>query len=174
MDQTLRISEARLRRALEQRIYVIDVQPQDSAVELKIQGASDTEYTINVDATHYSCNCPDFQQRGAVIGYCKHILNVMVKVLKVPLSPGTSFNICLALDRLKSLRRSKQAESETLADSDDDCSICFERLSPPTSACWQCRKHHHLGCLRIWFKSKRNCPLCRAVLPPVLEPQWGV
>ena len=46
------------------------------------------------------------------------------------------------------------------------CSICLEEVlkhehEHKVSKCDNCNKHFHKKCLKEWFKTKEECPLCR-------------
>lgn len=48
----------------------------------------------------------------------------------------------------------------TLQDKKTECPVCYTSFgSSTTVACLVCRKHFHLNCAALWYKS---CPMCRA------------
>lgn len=43
-----------------------------------------------------------------------------------------------------------------------ECSICLNKINTPAQDwCLPCNHYFHKSCIILWFKNKRNCPLCR-------------
>lgn len=52
------------------------------------------------------------------------------------------------------------------------CIVCFEEMKPEDEVVMlECNKEHtfHELCLRIWFKEKPQCPLCRTEIARIKE-----
>ena len=116
-----------------------------------------------------SCTCPYYLTRDEV---CKHIYVVYIKVFRVLPEVITS-SPTLSLGQrqlLVSLYKNYVAENiapptgETSSRNcpDDDCPVCFEKLSTSTYTCHQCRNSIHKECMREVVKYNNHCPLCRA------------
>lgn len=53
-----------------------------------------------------------------------------------------------------------------------ECVVCFEEMKNDDEVVMlDCNKEHtfHELCLRVWFKEKATCPLCRNVIPKIKE-----
>ncbi|KAI8352452.1 hypothetical protein EDC96DRAFT_517986 [Choanephora cucurbitarum] len=77
--------QGRVLRAMKQRMFVLSRKTSelDSSVEIfDVAGSVGNMYTVTVD-TRISCTCMDFGFRKS---YCKHILMVLMKVYRLPLS----------------------------------------------------------------------------------------
>lgn len=182
--------EARLQRALTQRMYLIGGRAVTNGWELRVEGATQTVYKVVLQPKFCSCNCPDYEQRRSI---CKHIMFAVGRVanhMDILRSmngsdPGT-FVLTDSLDeRLTQLIEGVQAEvvgvkseekdteAEELKEEkmfDYDCRICFDELLPTDtlSTCATCKNNLHADCVHKWAASCRrsgnnvSCPFCRA------------
>lgn len=160
------VCERRLYRALSQRIYVLSTHTEDDMVLYEVMGSQGTNvYTVIVSMTGFcTCTCPDYEQRG---GFCKHILNVLCKVLQIrPAEIATcGWRGCVAQRVTERVTRN---DDETVVDNargDMECCICYEPLQTRQTQCEQCKHIFHLDCMNHWFRVRGNtCPLCRYTL----------
>ena len=149
-----RVCETRLRRALSQRIYVLSsVKVDDSTAVYEVMGSQgDNVYTVVVCSnSECTCTCPDYAQRG---GFCKHILNVLCKVLRAdPATIGKFGNVSVEKASVENVR------------GDTECCVCYEPLDDKTGKtvpCGRCKHLFHTDCINRWFGVRGNtCPLCR-------------
>lgn len=54
----------------------------------------------------------------------------------------------------------------------NECIVCFESLKPEDEVVQlECNKEHvfHELCLKVWFKEKPQCPLCRTEIVKIKE-----
>lgn len=166
----------RVKRALSQRIYLIDCQPDlhKGVCEYFILGTSDQVYVVTIHANPdeekcLQCTCPDFKTRKSI---CKHIIFVLLRARKLDAK--------LSLDDLVNKHweavlqgtvcsdGAVSKQTQRLAD-DGECSICLEELGKePTSWCQiGCGNTFHKACVQRWLKSgKGTCVLCRSVWVP--------
>ena len=147
---------ARISRAKTQRMYLI-AQDEDGGSEtelarrFRVLGSTGNVYCVEISGEP-ACDCPD----GAKGNLCKHILFVLLRVLRVPEGSPLVFQRALLQSELQeifenaplaqqaamasaSVRRAfaaanggsaadeAQPEERTLT-ADDDCPICFEAL----------------------------------------------
>ena len=185
-NNKLYIDQRRLESAILQRIFVIGKKVlngsvADPQVELTITGTTGRTYYVQVDQRHYSCSCPDFQTRGARVGPCKHILNVLVKVLKIPphqvLTGKADLGAFLpALVKMQAVGPGGASGAIQNVRGDTDCPICYEDLrsaKEEQSSCDECLHLFHRGCVAIWLRTNQSCPLCRGFMScqtPVASP----
>lgn len=117
-------TQQRIARALPgsaHRMFLIDMQqlaapgsPGGASHEFTVLGATGNVYKVNV-CRHPSCTCPDFA-RGNL---CKHILFVMLRVLKLPTTDPLVWQRALLTDEVNDVlggRRSEGADPSCLAD----------------------------------------------------------
>ena len=43
----------------------------------------------------------------------------------------------------------------------ENCIICYEKLSLKIYKCYTCKKEFHLDCMNKWTKINNSCPICR-------------
>lgn len=175
----------RLERALCQRIYVVDKRAYPDSANVEVMSSTGARtYTVRIDARGCECTCLDFSTRGM---YCKHILNVLVKVLQVPAYRVIQGDVILVevLNKLRRLERVLDADLDAVAEvrDDTDCVICYEPLTAlagagqrQRTACGQCKHVFHAQCLSVWLRRTPTCPLCRGAINQCadsdFEPQW--
>lgn len=175
------LCEARVERALSQRIYLMHqercVLDQHQRLEYQVMGASNVQYKVVLDSRKArakghgtSCTCPDFTTRHST---CKHILFVLLRVCKLSLA-GAQQDLGRLMAQLWQRPASAHAEevpspsaSATVkpADPEDECAVCMEVLgcSEPLLACTHgCKHYFHEDCIMRWLRVGTSCPLCRA------------
>lgn len=174
-----------MHRATTQRMVVIDRRrtnnldcphetPGCHMEEVDLAGSTGNIYTVKV--THVpECTCPDFQVRRNP--QCKHILNVLVKVLKAP-DPLYYQAAFLTSELEEIFTNAGPLPTETVgADDKDgkrkpiegDCPICCEELSAETETIvWcqaACGNNLHKSCFDQWASARGHgrvtCPYCR-------------
>ena len=167
-----------------QRMFVIDrsrgvnsVCPHsttDCPVEsVDLAGTTGNIYTVSI--THVpTCTCPNFQKGNP---QCKHIVYVLVKVLKAPLH--LSYQLAFLTSELREIfDNAGPLPTDTIEDSDKngkrkpvegDCPICCCELESETEQIVWCRaacgNNLHKDCFDQWAATKRGgkvpCPYCR-------------
>ena len=174
----------RIDRALENRMFLVSSDVlSDTHRRFVVLGSVGNVYSV--DITHSpTCTCPDFLKGNL----CKHVMFVMIRVLKVKRSSPFVFQRGLmtlelaaifagAPSRVAKSVQANKAVTDAIAASrspgepegvrypDDDCSICYEALkvSGELLACALCQNGIHTECFERWCQhSKSNlCPLCR-------------
>ncbi|KAI5209393.1 hypothetical protein E4T39_00699 [Aureobasidium subglaciale] len=172
-------------RATTQRMVVIDRRRAANDVcshhpsrcmseEVDLAGSTGNVYTVKI--THVpECTCPDFRINRNP--QCKHILYVLLKILKVPepLNYQAAF-LTPELDEIFDHAGPLPTETIQAEDKDGkrkpvegDCPICCEELSQETEAIvWcqaACGNNLHKTCFDQWAATKGHgrvtCPYCR-------------
>lgn len=137
--------------------------------------AGSTGNVYDVRITHQpTCTCPNFVKGNP---QCKHIINVLVKVLKAP--AYLNYQLAFLTSELREIfDHAGPLPSETAADSEKDgnrkpcegdCPICVEELGPEGEAIvWcmaACGNNLHKSCFDQWAATKAGgkvtCPYCR-------------
>ncbi|KAL2544905.1 SWIM zinc finger family protein/mitogen-activated protein kinase kinase kinase (MAPKKK)-related [Forsythia ovata] len=162
----------RVIRALQHRLHLLH--RADSM--FFVLGATGNVYTVNL-STVLSCTCPDRTVP------CKHILFVMIRVLRIPLDDSClrrrSLRPC-QLHRLLSLPTSAEAyagdqvrerfrllffqatpsSSQPCVEVDGGatCPVCLEEMKKEDKvvACGACKNGIHEECLLAWKRSRRR------------------
>ncbi|KAJ4357677.1 uncharacterized protein N0V89_002253 [Didymosphaeria variabile] len=169
-------------RALSQRLTIIsrervgtDDVPEERVV---MAGSTGNVYTQQIGHVP-SCDCPHAKKGNQ----CKHIVYVMLRVLKAPENIG--YQLALTSSELRDLFRN--AAPLPNADSGDDdqheteldknrkkiegeCPICYCDFEPGMEAIVYCKaacgNNVHKGCMQTWIAAKgagrATCPYCRA------------
>jgi hypothetical protein len=95
----------RIERAFQHRLYLIDKKPvvgddpdRPSGCEFFVLGATGNVYSVRLDLRP-SCTCPDFKRGNT----CKHILFVMLRVLKLPVDDPRVWQKALLTSELEEL-----------------------------------------------------------------------
>jgi hypothetical protein len=142
--------------------------------EVDLAGSTGNVYTIRI--THIpECTCPDFKIRKNP--QCKHILYVLLKVLKAP--ENLYYQAAFLTSELQEIfEHAGPLPTETVHAEDNDgkrkpvegdCPICCEELSSETEAIVWCKaacgNNLHKTCFDQWAATKGHsqvtCPYCR-------------
>lgn len=168
--------QARVQRALSQRIYVVGLDRLTThKVLLEVMGNTDTVYLIGMQNPNIrpECTCGDFQSRSEWVP-CKHIIYVYVRVLGNVASEleemwemGRNSVVWTRIfDQICNLRAVKDDKKEAQTENirgDDVCCICYDDLSVGlTRACSSCLHTLHRACVEKWLKHNKTCPFCRS------------
>lgn len=148
----------RIERAFQHRLYLIDKKPvvgddagHPSAFEFFVLGATGNVYCVRLDLKP-SCTCPDFKRGNT----CKHILFVMLRVLKLPVDDPRVWQKALLTSELEELLQisclneenvlashqvrarfreiagsstgTKKDDKRVQRDLEGDCPVCYEPL----------------------------------------------
>lgn len=196
----------RMDRAYVHRLYLLahqDVEPasssasssvseqkeSDRGVWLDVLGSTGNVYRVTLSFAGSQCQCPDFAKGG---GVCKHLLFVMLRVLKLSREDHRVWQTSLTMTELQPLLahlRDRHGQlGELAADASvlrgyreakdgeaaapkqplpAECPICFEEISETNTMCTcrACGHHLHADCQHRWAASSSKgdtCPLCRS------------
>ena len=165
-------------RALSQRLTVISRERMgtDDVPEEKVimAGSTGNIYTQHIGLVP-SCDCPHAKKKNQ----CKHIIYVMLRVLKAPEHIG--YQLALMPSELREVFRNAAPIPTDDDQHDDDndgkrkpiegeCPICYCEFEPEKDAIVYCKaacgNNVHKGCMQSWIAStgagKATCPYCRA------------
>ncbi|KAF4551777.1 Hypothetical protein D9617_12g036670 [Elsinoe fawcettii] len=171
-------------RANTQRMFVLDRQRQHAddcphgtpdcpSETVSLAGSTGNVYTINISHTP-TCTCPNFQKGNK---QCKHIIYVMVKVLKAP--AHLSYQLAFLTSELREIfEQAGPLPVEQVSEEDrdgkrrpveGDCPICCGDLDDGAEeVVWckvACGNNLHKSCFDQWAASRRGqkvtCPYCR-------------
>lgn len=156
--------QARIQRALTQRIYVIGREVvNDRHIRFKVVGTTDT-YTVDVCKTP-SCSCPDAVHNQNV---CKHMILTLHRVFKLNVQSELLARRHWTLDELESVLKGHCAVHRKALEG--ECSICYEEMTGTEELTWckqQCGNNFHTNCFNMWITACRDdtvtCPYCRSV-----------
>ena len=173
---------ARLERAFEQRLYLIEPPAEVGRCHVyHIQGSGNRSYCVTIDknpfATTPTCECPDYCSRGYM---CKHICFVLLVVLRLP--ADSLYLTCLNLSQADIQRVSsrfrppapvRQRPPEPQQKSVPQkpyaglaCAICFEDLDESAEQLVYCERSCgqsvHGACQQRWLLNNESCVYCRS------------
>jgi hypothetical protein len=158
-------------RAMTQRLTVIsrercgtDELPEEKVV---MAGSTGNVYTQRVGLVS-SCDCPHAMKGNQ----CKHIIYVMVRVLKA--REEVAYQLALLSTELREVLKNAPpipgVETDpTDAQGEQDGNICYDDLERDKDAIVHCKascgNNVHKGCMQKWIsmtRGKATCPYCRA------------
>ncbi|KAF1976079.1 hypothetical protein BU23DRAFT_552081 [Bimuria novae-zelandiae CBS 107.79] len=165
-------------RALSQRLTVLsrerigtDDVPEEKVV---MAGSTGNVYTQHIKLVP-SCDCPHARKGNQ----CKHIIYVMLRVLKAPEEVG--YQLALTSSELGDIFRNAapiptdgdQQKTETDGKRkavEGECPICYTDFGPGKEAIVYCKaacgNNIHKSCMQSWIAAKgvgrATCPYCRA------------
>lgn len=183
------MSQDRIFRGLQQRLYLIDVNKiEDNHWLFDVEGSTGNIYEVNI-SNNITCECIDFHKRHKI---CKHIYFIIGKVLdkKIWLNslikedPDINlFNTITEINlneyihnkiyektNKKELKEKELKENENEKDlsylCDEVCGICYdnfqkEDLVDKIENCLLCKNYLHKSCLKVWLPRSCTCPYCR-------------
>ncbi|KAF2677246.1 hypothetical protein K458DRAFT_378710 [Lentithecium fluviatile CBS 122367] len=167
-------------RALTQRLTILDRERSgtDQVPEEKVVMAGSTGNVYTQHIRHIpSCDCPHAKKGNQ----CKHIIYVMLRVLKAPEHVG--YQLALTSGELRDLfknaapiPRADATDTSTTDDEDGnrkpiegECPICYTDFEPEKEAIVYCKaacgNNIHKDCMQSWMAAKAGkatCPCCRA------------
>ncbi|KAF2223392.1 hypothetical protein BDZ85DRAFT_273692 [Elsinoe ampelina] len=138
-----------------------------------LAGSTGNVYTINISHVP-TCTCPDFQKGNK---QCKHIIYVLVKVLKAPTK--LSYQLAFLTSELREIfehagplpieQVSEEDKDGKRRSVEGDCPICCCDLDDKAEeVVWckaACGNNLHKSCFDQWAASRRGqkvtCPYCR-------------
>ncbi|KAF4538981.1 Ring finger domain protein [Lasiodiplodia theobromae] len=160
-------------RALTQRMFVIersrggtDDCPEEN---VEIAGTTGNVYNVNISLLP-SCTCP----HAAKGHQCKHIIYVLIRVLKAP--PQLQYQLAFVSSELRDIfSAAPPIPSGDTGDKDSgrkavegDCPICCEEFDDSEEIVWckaACGNNVHKSCFEQWAATKGGhnvtCPYCR-------------
>ena len=140
---------------------------------VELAGSTGNVYTVSISHVP-TCTCPNFVKGNP---QCKHILYVLIKMLKAP--ERLQYQLAFLTNELREIfDHAGPLPVEKLDDSDKDgkrkpvegdCPICCDDLEPAAEEIVWCRaacgNNLHKSCFDRWKASKRGgqvtCPYCR-------------
>lgn len=176
--------QARIDRALTQRLYLIDRVANLDNHTFRVIGSTGNLYTVSI-GNSIKCDCPD------PLNTCKHIIFVLCKILRIPstspvitqtkfspeqmidiLSNEATFQVSkndMANQRVINALHNNNDDNNNIRKSfeqDAECPICYESLDD-SELVWcklTCGNNFHKDCFTKWANStsKISCPLCRS------------
>lgn len=171
----------RRERALTERMYLLIVE-KTSGDEwcFQVKGQSDRVYTLLLNASKYTCSCPDHMRNHKI---CKHQMFLLIRVSSLPPSIMDDYqnnrarmtpeffgkfneyltnrftNIGNATVGVPAETCSKEKQSEP-------CPICFDALGEKEALvnCEECHNWFHMACIKLWLQKNtaKTCPYCRS------------
>lgn len=137
-----------------------------------VEGSTGSAYSVLINDQKATCTCFDFKRRKVA---CKHIMFISTRVLK-----RADVSVLMTSEISALLSAVVEAAGDQVApqgpggqDSCGTCVICYEDYNYTAAEaavaldfCLVCRNGFHGGCLRVWFKRQKNCPLCRTRWAP--------
>ncbi|KAL1985922.1 hypothetical protein VTN96DRAFT_7187 [Rasamsonia emersonii] len=170
----------KLARATTQRMFVIGRRRTgtDEAPEEKVDmvGTTGNIYTVTI-AKEPTCTCPDALKGNQ----CKHIIYVLVNVLKAP--AHLQYQLAFLSSELREMFEKAPISPQGTESSDDtsgkrkpvegDCPICFMEFDPQADEIVWCKaacgNNVHKACFDRWAASTREngvrCVYCRSPWP---------
>lgn len=172
-----KMASARVKKALSEKIYVMEAIQATDEWKFKVRGQSDSIYDVSFKPTKFSCSCPDHVKRHT---FCKHLLYLICRV-GVQMEIGhkvaarsrewneEKFQACNVAWALR-LKHRIVSDSPTPSESSLDdacCPICYEDINPSedTVHCESvCKNKFHRECINQWLThaTHSTCPLCRS------------
>ncbi|KAI9281603.1 hypothetical protein BY458DRAFT_499080 [Sporodiniella umbellata] len=180
--------QARVQRALEQKMFVLSRETDGSIERFEVVGSIGNNYTVTIGG-RMKCTCVDHSLRR---NFCKHILMVLLRVYRLPYQSAmfqklstkkedrlNARSLCQPVDpsilvpdetkeRILKIMRgdtpefSTQTERRPLATS--DCPVCFEPFEQAEidtiDYCQLCGNNIHQACFAMWASTKGNPPTC--------------
>ncbi|CAK9048803.1 unnamed protein product [Durusdinium trenchii] len=181
--------QERIDRAFAHRLYFLARQTDGDGEKLDVLGSTGNVYHVELRPSGNACSCLDFAKGG---GVCKHLLFVMLRVLKLPREDHRVYQTGLTPSELQPLLTlfrtgSFQVGGEVQADATvmrgyqqaqggregcarqplpADCPICFEEIveGKGVDFCRVCGHNVHCDCQQRWASAGKSdtCPLCRS------------
>jgi hypothetical protein len=167
-------------RAMTQRLTVLSRErcgteelPEEKVV---MAGSTGNVYTQNIGLLP-RCDCPHAMKGNQ----CKHIIYVMLRVLKAP--ENFAYQLALTTIELREVLKNAPRIPGVETDPTDaqgkqdgnrkpiegECPICYDDLEPEKDAIVYCKascgNNVHKGCMQKWIatsRTKATCPYCRA------------
>eukprot|EP00928_Gymnodinium_smaydae_P031496 TRINITY_DN23095_c0_g4_i1.p1 TRINITY_DN23095_c0_g4~~TRINITY_DN23095_c0_g4_i1.p1 ORF type:complete len:884 (+),score=126.18 TRINITY_DN23095_c0_g4_i1:114-2765(+) len=160
---SVRVQE-RIERAFSHRLYFLMRKDLDdgAGVQLDVLGSTGNVYNVKLQVSGNSCSCLDFAKST---GVCKHVLFVMLRILKLPRDDHRVWQIALVPSELTPLLSYLRDESRTTSVRADasvlrgyaeaqgesvvnerrplpaECPICFETIAGSSEPCGDCKSH---------------------------------
>ncbi|KAK6357337.1 hypothetical protein TWF718_001650 [Orbilia javanica] len=166
--------EQRIGRVRRQRMFCLGRERDEEKLreEFKIAGSTGNIYTVVLENIP-TCDCPDSNHKNET---CKHILFVMIKVLRV--RDELSYQAALLNSEIREIFETSAIpiEGDTLEEKrqrkpldSDACPICYEQFEQDEKnvlfCAAQCGSNIHKECFRQWVAVKVGetvtCVMCR-------------
>lgn len=161
----------RLVKALSEKMCLMSATQSETEWVFKVRGKTNSVYDQVLNATTYSCSCPDQQGKKS---FCKHLLFLVVRAAKqyelgaeLAQRPKTSWkkSAFVACSASWSKCLAHLVSSAPVESVEGVCTICCEDIQPaePVVNCSAtCKKHFHKECIERWLEHGSTCPLCRS------------
>jgi len=175
-DKPSQAVKERIDRAVGQRMYLISrTDKSELEKEFAVLGSVGNVYTVTVSQKP-RCTCPDFEKGNL----CKHILFVLLKVLRLPPDSQLIYQVALMTNELVDIfakapanplsvmaSHSVQQKYQEVANgngaaatrktAEGDCPICYEEMSKTEALVWceqGCGNNVHAACFQQWSLTK--------------------
>ena len=160
----------RLVKALSEKMCLMSATQSETEWAFRVRGQTNTVYDQVLNATTYSCSCPDQQGKKS---FCKHLLFLVVRAGKqyelgaeLAQRPKTSWkkSAFVACSASWSKCLAHLVSSAPAEPMDGVCTICYEDIGtePLVNCSATCKKHFHKVCMERWLEHGKTCPLCRS------------
>ncbi len=166
-------------RALTQRLFVLSREHGENEISCRVCGSTGNIYTVTIGHLP-KCSCP--QGRFHPNDLCKHMVYVMLRVLKAP--EHISYQLALTSSELRDLITNappipgvetdgkdgteREGEDSNRKPIDGECPICYEEFRDNEAIVYcksSCGNNVHKQCMQMWMSasgSTATCPYCRA------------
>ncbi|KAK6509253.1 hypothetical protein TWF481_004011 [Arthrobotrys musiformis] len=157
--------DQRITRVRRQRMFCLGRERDAKKLkeEFKVAGSTGNIYTVVLENIP-TCDCPDSIHKGEI---CKHILFVMIKVLRV--RHELSYQAALLNSEIREIFETSEKKRLQKPLDADECPICYEPFEENESdvvfCTAQCGSNIHKECFGQWVAAKAGetvtCVMCR-------------
>lgn len=179
--------QERIDRAFSHRLYFLSRQADGDGEKLDVLGSTGNVYHVELGPSGNACSCLDFAKGG---GVCKHLLFLMLRVLKLSREDHRVYQTGLTNSELQPLlsmlrgdgfraggvqadatvmrgyQQARGVETGARRPLPADCPICFEEIVEEKAVefCKVCGHNVHIDCQRQWASAGKHdtCPMCRS------------
>jgi len=152
---------SRLDKAINDKtMSVISYSSNESTLSFEVLGSMKKNTYLVTFNDEFNCNCPDFQRHKQI---CKHIYLIYIKVFRI-LIPDTSSNKINSLQKALIMEANNafwnRKKKISRSNSEDECTICFDKLGHSFYVCDTCLNGFHNHCINKLCQPV--CPICRS------------
>lgn len=163
-------------RALNEVMYLIDLNSLENEWVFGVEGTRGIKYDILINSEKMTCTCPYFANHFKV---CKHIYFVVGRICKLDISKildDFKLNIYDIYPDFSNIVNAAVNKRTFVQDPKvvSDCCICYDEMldSMQLYQCHRCSNHFHDSCITHWLSNsaRKNCPLCREKIIVGIKP----